>query len=60
MEIKLINDNLLSELHQKAKGNERIRMNYDLRTTPEDTFTADVECFGTWYARSYSSPSENK
>ena len=37
MEIKLINDNLLSELHQKAKENERLRQNYDLRTTPEDT-----------------------
>ena len=38
MEIELINDNLLSELHQKARGNnERLRQNYDLRTTPEDT-----------------------
>ena len=38
MEIELINDNLLSELHQKARGNnERLRQNYDLRTTPDDT-----------------------
>jgi len=33
----MINDNLLSELHQEAKENERLRQNYDLRTTPEDT-----------------------
>ena len=37
MEIELINDNLLSELHEKARTNERLRMNHDLRTTPEDT-----------------------
>lgn len=37
MKIELINDNLLSELHQKAGKNERLRQNYDLRTTPEDT-----------------------
>lgn len=37
MDIQLINDNLLSELHQKAKENERKRQNFDLRTTPEDT-----------------------
>jgi hypothetical protein len=37
MEIELINDNLLSELHEKARKNERLRMNHDLRTTPEDT-----------------------
>ena len=37
MEIQLINDMLLMELHEKAEGNERRRMNYDLRTTPEDT-----------------------
>lgn len=36
MKIELINDNLLSELHQKAGKNERLRQNYDLRTTPED------------------------
>lgn len=33
----MINDNLLSVLHWKARENERLRMNYDLRTTAEDT-----------------------
>ena len=37
MEIELINDNLLSVLHWKARENERKRMNHDLRTTSEDT-----------------------
>lgn len=37
MSIQLINENLLSELHQKAKENERKRQYFDLRTTPEDT-----------------------
>lgn len=37
MDIQLINNNLLSELHQKAKENERLRQNFDLRTTPDDT-----------------------
>ena len=37
MDIQLINDNLLSALHGKARENERLRMNYDLRTTPDDT-----------------------
>ena len=32
-----INDELLAELHEKAAANERPRMNFDLRTTPEDT-----------------------
>ena len=36
-EVQLINDNLLSVLHWKARENERLRMNYDLRTTAEDT-----------------------
>lgn len=36
MDIELINDNLLSVLHWKAKENERLRMNFDLRTTAED------------------------
>lgn len=36
MEIQLINDNLLSELHQKASESERLRQNFDLRTTTED------------------------
>ncbi len=37
MDIKIINDNLLSVLHWKAKEKERLRINHDLRTTPEDT-----------------------
>ena len=37
MEKLLINDNLLSELHSKAQENERKRMNFDLRTTSQDT-----------------------
>ena len=35
-DIQVINDNLLSVLHWKAKENERLRMNFDLRTTAED------------------------
>ena len=37
MEVQLLDNSLLSELHEKAKENERKRMNHDLRTTPEDT-----------------------
>lgn len=37
MDIQLINDNLLSVLHWMAKEDERLRMNFDLRTTAEDT-----------------------
>ena len=36
MEIIEINDNLLEALHLQAAASERKRMNYDLRTTPED------------------------
>ena len=36
MEIQLINDALLAQLHDKAKESERKRQNFDLRTTPED------------------------
>ena len=36
-DIQVINDYLLSVLHWKAKENERLRMNFDLRTTAEDT-----------------------
>ena len=35
-EVQLINDNLLSVLHWKARETERLRMNFDLRTTVED------------------------
>jgi hypothetical protein len=37
MDIQLINDELLSALHEKAKNSERLRQNFDLRTTPADT-----------------------
>ena len=37
MEIIEINDNLLAALHLQAEASERKRMNYDLRTTAEDT-----------------------
>ena len=37
MEVQLINSELLRGLHEKAAQNERLRMNHDLRTTPEDT-----------------------
>ena len=36
MEIELINDNMLSALHWKARENERLRQNFDLRMTTED------------------------
>ena len=34
--MQLINDRLLAELHEKARANERLRTNYDMRTTPND------------------------
>ena len=37
MEVQLINNELLEGLHEKAAQNERRRMNFDLRTTAEDT-----------------------
>ncbi len=37
IEIQTINDNLLSVLHWKARENERLRQNMDMRTTAEDT-----------------------
>ena len=36
MEVQLINEELLAELHRKACSSDRLRMNFDLRTTPED------------------------
>lgn len=36
MEIQLLNEELLDELHSQAKASERKRINYDLRTTPMD------------------------
>ena len=37
MDLHLINDNLLAALHEKAVDSPRLRMNFDLRTTAEDT-----------------------
>lgn len=37
MDVQLINSDLLTELHEKSRGNERLRINFDLRTTTEDT-----------------------
>ena len=37
MDIIEINDNLLAALHLQAEASGRRRMNYDLRTTAEDT-----------------------
>lgn len=37
MDIQLINKDLLADLHKKAAESERLRMNFDLRTTTEDT-----------------------
>ena len=36
MEIQLINNELLRQLHDKAKGTERLRQNFDLRTSAKD------------------------
>lgn len=36
MNVQLLNKELLSELHSKAATNERLRENFDLRTTPDD------------------------
>lgn len=37
MGVQLINKELLQALHEKALANERLRMNFDLRTTADDT-----------------------
>ena len=37
MKVQLINNDLLKDLHEKASDNDRLRMNFDLRTTPDDT-----------------------
>ena len=37
MEVQLINKELLKGLHDKASANVRLRQNFDLRTTAEDT-----------------------
>ena len=37
MEVRLLNKKLTAELHEKAVTNERLRVNFDLRTSSEDT-----------------------
>ena len=37
VKIQLLNKDLLSVLHENAKASPRLRMNFDLRTTAEDT-----------------------
>lgn len=37
MEIQLINKELIEELHSRARVNVRLRQNFDLRTSPDDT-----------------------
>lgn len=36
MDIQLINEELLASLRTQAQGSDRLRQNFDLRTTPED------------------------
>ena len=36
MEVQLLDKGLLEGLHEKAAASERLRQNFDLRTTPED------------------------
>lgn len=36
MEIQLINEELLEALHEEANSSDRLRQNFDLRTTPDD------------------------
>ena len=44
MEIQLINDELLAVLQSQAQGSERLRQNFDLRTTPEDGSQRMLNC----------------
>ena len=37
VEVQLINNDILSVLHRKAREDKKLCMNIDLRTTPEDT-----------------------
>ena len=37
MKVQLFDKDLLSDLHTKAKASDRLRQNFDLRTTLEDT-----------------------
>ena len=44
MEIQLINDELLAALRSQAQDSERLRQNFDLRTTPEDGSQRMLNC----------------
>ena len=44
MEIQEINEALLETLWEKARNSERLRQNFDLRTTPEDTSQRMLNC----------------
>ena len=44
MNIQLINEELLEDLRSKAQQSERKRMNFDLRTTPEDMSQRMLNC----------------
>lgn len=44
MEVQLINEELLSALRHQALASERRRMNFDLRTTPEDGSQRMLNC----------------
>ena len=46
MDIQLINKDLLSALHDKAKTSPRLRQNFDLRTTPSDTSQRMLNALG--------------
>lgn len=37
MKVQIINKELTTKLHEIASVNERLRMNFDLRTSPDDT-----------------------
>lgn len=44
MNIQLINEELLATLRLQAQRSERLRMNFDLRTTPEDGSQRMLNC----------------
>lgn len=44
MDIQLINEELLHALRSQAQASERKRMNFDLRTTPEDGSQRMLNC----------------
>ena len=44
MKIQLLNDELLAALRSQAQDSERLRQNFDLRTTPEDGSQRMLNC----------------